>query len=141
MLSHVSEEAKAEYQIGAEAVEKLEEAVAEEASSVLVYYAHVRGKLLNRFDAAAQTGDAPTMDRMAARIHENLYHTARVTGELARSPLLVKETTNIIGGTDNARLIAAIVEAVAPYQDARIAVTSALRRLEAPAIEDHSGGE
>src|SRR5215469_7617392 len=83
MISHVSDEARAEYQIGAEAVEKLEESVAESADSVLVYYGHIRGKLLNRFDAAAQTGDSVVMDRMAKRLHENLYQTARVSGEIA----------------------------------------------------------
>jgi hypothetical protein len=43
--------------------------------------------------------------------------------------------TNIINNPDNARIIAAIVSAVAPFAEARIAVAQALRRLEQPLIE------
>ena len=138
MLGHVSPEAKAEYSVGAENVEQLGELVAEQSGSVLDHYALVRSRLYARFDAACAADDRSNVARLASVLHENFRDVSRITGELSRSPLLLKQT-NIINHPDNSRLISAIVAAVAPYEEARIAVAQALRQLEAPALEDHRG--
>jgi hypothetical protein len=141
--NHLSAEAKAEFLIGAElSKNQLGEIVVEQNESVLLHYGRVRGALYLRFDAACLADDRINVDRLAGRLHENFRDVSRITGELQRSPLLLQQTNNIVSSPDNARLIAEIVSAVAPFREARIAVAQALRRLEAPAlIEDHSSAE
>jgi hypothetical protein len=135
MKAHVSAETRAELLVGA-GVEKLGELVTEESGSVLLHYASIRARLYRHLDAAGEANDRINVDRLAGRLHENLNHVAKITGELSHSPLMVQQN-NYLGG-DNARVIAAIVAAVSPYPEARAAVTQALRRLEnesAPALE------
>jgi hypothetical protein len=141
MQSHVSPEARAEYLVGATA-DTLGELVIEENTSVLTHYAGIRSRLYRHLDAAGEANDRLNIDRLAGRLHENLHHVSRITGELQRSPLLVQQN-NFLSHPDTARTIAAIVSAVAPFPEARIAVVQALRRLERtdqPALE-HSGAE
>ena len=141
MHAHVSPEARAEYLVGAD-IEKLGELVVEETGSVLTHYAAIRARLYRHLDAAGEANDKINIDRLAGRLHENLHHVSRITGELQRSPLLVQQN-NFLSHPDTARTIAAIVSAVAPFPEARIAVAQALRRLEQadqPALE-HSGAE
>lgn len=128
MKAHVSPEARAEYLAGAE-VDKLGELVVKENTSCLDHYATVRAKLYAHLDAACAADDRVNTCRLAAVLHENFRDVARITGELQRSPLLVQQN-NIINHPDNARVIAAIVAAVAPFEEARVAVAQALRRLE-----------
>ena len=139
--THVSQEARCEYLVGT-GVDKLGELVVEENTSVLTHYAGVRARLYRHLDAAGEANDRINIDRLAGRLHENLHHVSRITGELQRSPLLMQQN-NIIGG-DNARVIAAIVSAVSPYPEARLAVAQALRRLEAadqPVLLEQSSAE
>ncbi len=135
---HVSEAVKAELRAG-ENIENLADKVAEESTSVLSHFARVRNSLYRHFEAAGEASDRINIDRLAGRLHQNFEHVARITGELSRSPLL-QINQNIINSPEVARIIAAVVSAVSPYADARIAVAQALRRLESvetalPALE------
>lgn len=136
MHAHVSPEARAEYLVGA-GIEKLGELVTQESASCLDHYTIIRAKLYARLEAASAADDRINTCRIATVLHENLRDTARITGELQRSPLMQVQN-NIINNPDNARIIAAIVAAVAPFAEARIAVAQALRRLEQPLIEGNS---
>ena len=139
MQAHCSPEARAEYCVGAD-VEKLGELVVHENTSVLDHFATVRAKLYARLEAACTADDRVNTCRLATVLHDNFNAVARITGELQRSPLLVQQN-NFLSHPDTARTIAAIVSAVAPYEQARIAVAQALRRLEQadqPVLLEHS---
>ena len=128
MQAHCSPEARAEYLVGA-GVDKLNEIVVEESGSVLTHYSAIRARLYKHLDSAGECNDRINVDRLCGRLHENLLHTSKITGELQRSPLLVQQN-NFLSHPDTARTIAAIVSAVSPFPDARIAVARALRDLE-----------
>jgi hypothetical protein len=125
---HVSEEVKAELR-GGEDIERMGELVATENESGLHHFRRVRNKLYAHFDAAGEAKDRLNIDRLAGRLHGNFRDTARITGELERSPLLLQQN-NFLSNAGNARVIAAIVTAVSPFPEAARAVTAALRRLE-----------
>jgi|ERR1700737_4543128 len=127
---HVSPATKSELIAGVE-LNKLAETVAAESDSVLRHYTIVRGKLYAYLDAAAEAKDQQSMDRFSGRLHQNFKHVAEITGELQKSPLLVQNNNTLTVNTPGAaRLISAIVTAVSPFPEARIAVAKALRRLE-----------
>ena len=138
--THVSDRARLEYAAGAD-LDKLNEVVVAENTSVLGHYATVRNKLYARLDAACEADDRINTCRLATVLHENFRDVARVTGELQKSPLMVQQNNYLAG--DNARVIAAVVSAASPYPEAARAITAALRRLEAadqPLLE-HPGAE
>jgi hypothetical protein len=142
MRRHVSDAVRAELCMGDD-IEKLQEIVTEESGSVLRHYARVRNALYRSFDAAGECADRLNTDRLARALHENFRDVARITGELSRSPLLVQQN-NYLSDPGNARVVAAIVAAVAPFEEARVAVMQALRRLEEPEvkqIEHHVAAE
>ena len=81
------------------------------------------------------------LSQRAARLHENFRDCGRLTGELQRGPLLNVQN-NVLINPDYTKAIARIVSAVAPLPEAREAVITALRDLEAasdtvPALVDH----
>jgi len=138
-IGHVSPEAKAEYVAGAGASkDQLEAIIADESVGYLDHYRIIRSRLYKLFDAAALVGDRLNVDRLAGRIHENLRDCARLTGDLQKGPLLnVNISADGAGGIqahpDFIRAAAVIVQAVAPFPDAREAILRALRELdEAP---------
>jgi hypothetical protein len=130
MHRHVSEEVKTELRLGDD-IEKLQQIVTEESGSVLTHYARVRSALYRNFDAAGECSDRLNVDRLARALHENFRDVARITGELSRSPLLVQQN-NYLSDPGNARVIAAIVQAVSPFPDAALAVTAALAGWKSP---------
>ena len=93
---------------------------------------------------ASEVGDANALALLAARLHENLRDSGRLTGELQRGPLLNIQN-NVLVNPDYMKAIARIVSAVAPYPQAREAVIAALRDLEAesapPAVLGHRRSE
>ncbi len=141
-INHVSAEARAAYITGAGATkDQLEEIVADESLALIDHYRIVRGTLYKGFGAASEVGDGNSLALLAGRLHENLRDCGRLTGELQRGPLLNIQN-NVLINQDYSKAIARIVSAVAPYPEAREAVISALRDLDAtdapaPMLEDH----
>jgi hypothetical protein len=144
-INHVPAEARAAYIAGAGATkDQLEEIVADESLALIDHYRVVRGALYKGFGAASEVGDTNALALLAARLHENLRDSGRLTGELQRGPLLNIQN-NVLVNPDYMKAIARIVSAVAPYPQAREAVIAALRDLEAesapPAVLEHRRSE
>jgi len=132
--NHVSAEQRARYSMGPGAtLEKLAKQVADENITLVDHYRIIRAQLYAGFDAASAAGDRLTLDRLAGRLHENLRDCARLTGEIQRGTFFVQNNIAITQDPGFAQAVAAIVCAVSPYPEARRAVISALRDLEAPA--------
>ena len=105
------------------------------------HYRIVRGALYKGFSAAGELGDGNALALLAGRLHENFRDCGRLTGELQRGSLLNIQN-NVLVNPGYTRAIARIVNAVAPYPEAREAVIAALRDLDAgstagPALLDH----
>lgn len=140
-INHVSPDARAAYIAGAGATkDQLEEIVANESLALIDHYRIIRCGLYKGFGAASELGDGNALALLAARLHENLRDSGRLTGELQRGPLLNIQN-NVLVNPDYSKAIARIVSAVAPYREAREAVIAALRDLDAtsaapPTLED-----
>jgi hypothetical protein len=140
-INHVSPDARAAYIAGAGATkDQLEEIVADESLALIDHYRIIRCGLYKGFGAASELGDGNALAQLAARLHENLRDSGRLTGELQRGPLLNIQN-NVLMNPDYSKAIARIVSAVAPYREAREAVIAALRDLDgtsaaSPALED-----
>jgi hypothetical protein len=132
--NHVSAEARASYAAGAGATrDQLEQFVADESLGLIDHYRIVRGALYKGFTAAVELGDGNFLALLAGRLHENFRDCGRLTGELQRGPLLNIQN-NVLVNPDYTRAIARIVSAVAPYPEARDAVITALRDLDAASV-------
>jgi hypothetical protein len=69
---------------------------------------------------------------IAGRLHENLRDVARLTGQLATSPLVMQQTNNFfVGDPAFARFQAQLIAALRPFPDARSAVIRQFETLEA----------
>ena len=141
-INHVSVEERAAYIAGAGAIkDRLETVVADESLALIDHYRIVRGGLYKSFAAATEVGDSNSLALLAGRLLENFRDCGRLTGELQRGPLLNVQN-NVLINPDYTKAIARIVSAVAPFPEAREAVITALRDLEAasdpaPALVDH----
>jgi hypothetical protein len=141
-INHVSSEARATYITGAGvAKDQLEEVVADESLALIDHYRIVRGALYKGMSAASEVGDNNALALLSGRLHENFRDCGRLTGELQRGPLLNVQN-NVLINPDYSKAIARVVSAIAPFPEAREAVITALRDLEAandpaPALVDH----
>jgi hypothetical protein len=140
---HVDPERKARLLVGPVQRAALAARICEENSNVLDNLRVIRAGLYESLDRAHTAGDTWSVGMLSGRLHENLRDTARITGELASSPL-VQNNTNIFMHPAVARVEAIIVAALADHPAARADVIRALRAAEAseepalPVIE-HEG--
>jgi hypothetical protein len=86
--NHVSEARRARLIMGPVQVQALSAQVAEENTCVLDNLRIVRSGIYRQYDAALEAGDRVSGALLAGKLHENLRITARITGELASSPLV-----------------------------------------------------
>jgi hypothetical protein len=131
--NHLTEEQKAKHVAGAALSRgELAEEIADESLGYLDHYRIARSKIYRGLRVADDANDLGHLDRLTARLHENLRDSARLTGDLQRGPLLAisQTTVNFLASPDAARAVACIVSAVAPYPEARAAVVAALRELD-----------
>jgi hypothetical protein len=143
---HVSEERKANLVLGPVQRHALAARVAEESSSVIDQLRVVRAGLFQSYDVALTAGDRLSVASIAGRLHENLNAMARLTGQLANSPLVqINNQTNNILVNDPAfaSFQADLIRVLSRFPDARDAVLAEFERLEAapaplPALEDHA---
>jgi hypothetical protein len=140
---HVPEDRKRTLVMGPVATAALAARVAEENTSVLDHFKTVRAGLYEMYDAALQAGDRNGGALLAGRLHENLNSVARLTGELAHSPMVMQQT-NIFVSPQFAELQAVLIRVLAQYPEARSRVIQEFRALEtrheAPKlIEQHDG--
>jgi hypothetical protein len=132
--NHLTAEQKAKHIAGTElSKDELAEQVADESLGYLDHYRITRGHLYRGIRIADEAKDLSLLSGLIGRLHENLRDSARLTGDLQRGPLLSISQTNVsvMANPDVARVLARIVAAVAPYAEARVAVVTALRELDA----------
>ncbi len=137
---HVSEERRAALMLGPVSREALASRIAEESSSVIDHFRAVRSGLYQLYDSAVTGGDVNGGAIVAGRLISCLDRMARLTGELATSPLIQNNTVVNIGSLPEfAQLQAGLMRVLSPYPDARRAVVEMLLRLDqsqgAPAPE------
>ena len=134
---HVTAERRAQLIVGPVPRHALAAQVCEENTSVLANLRIVRSGLWKQFDAALEAGDRMTGALLAGKLHQNLQITARITGELASSPLVqINNTQNNVAmlmdnpefGAFQTRLIATLRN----FPEARAAVLAEFERLDAP---------
>jgi hypothetical protein len=129
---HVSDERKANLVLGPVQRQALAARVAEESSSVIDQLRIVRAGLFQTYDTALTAGDRLSIGMIAGRLHENLRDVARLTGQLATSPLVMQQTNNFfVGDPAFARFQAQLIAALRPFPDARSAVIRQFETLEA----------
>jgi transposase-like protein len=129
-LQHVTPERRAALAVGPVQQMSLRAQLSEEAESVIDHYRAVRAGLYQLYTSAVEAGDRNGGALVAGRLLTCLDSMARLTGQLATSPL-VQNTTNIFLHPAVTRVEAIIVGALADYPDARAAVIRALRAAEA----------
>jgi hypothetical protein len=141
--NHLTPEQKAKHIAGAAlSRDELAEEVADESLGYLDHYRIARSKIYRGLRVADDANDLGHLDRLTARLHENLRDSARLTGDLQRGPLLSIQQTNIMANPDAARAIARLVAAVAPCSCCRPKVVAALHELDAQSgalTIDHDG--
>jgi hypothetical protein len=130
---HVTDEAKASYLCGPTDMNKLAEKAAREGDSVLDYLRMCRATLVAQMAAMNDAGDARGATYVASQLTKTLEAIARVTGELGDLATTFNITTNNVAVLEHpvfARMQAAMLQALAPYPEARAAVVNALRSLD-----------
>jgi hypothetical protein len=132
---HVTDEAKATFLAGPVSMERLIEKAATEGDCILDYLKLVRGGLLSQLSAMASAGDARNYAYVSGQLVKTLEAIGRVTGELGA--LATSQTFNVMNNVavlqDSpvfAKLQMALLQALAPFPDARAAVVAALRALD-----------
>jgi hypothetical protein len=142
--AHVTDERRSALVLGPVQREALASHLMEESSSVIDHYRAVRAGLYALYDAAVTAGDRNGGALLAGRLHENLAALARLTGQLAMSPLVQVNQTNIFFNDPAfASFQADLIRVLSHFPAARDAVLIEFSRLEAapahlPALE-HDG--
>jgi len=135
-INHVPPERKAALVAGPVVVSDLATRIADENVSVLDHLRTVRAGLYAMYDAAVSAGDRSGTALLAGRLHDNLGIVARLTGQLAQSPLVLNQQ-NIFISPQFAELQGALLNILSKHPEARDDVIREFRRLEsrAPQIE------
>jgi hypothetical protein len=131
-LNHVSPERKRALIMGPVVVTNLAEKIADENMSVLDHLRSVRAGLYALYDAAVSASDRTGGALLAGKLHENLGVVARLTGQLAQSPL-VNIQNNFFISPEFAAVQSALLHVLSAHPSARDAVVREFRQLEARA--------
>jgi hypothetical protein len=131
---HVSPEMKASYLCGPAQLAELAEKAAAEGDSVLDHLRMIRTVLTGQLAAMTEAGDGRGAAYVAGRLTATLETMARITGEigeLARNTININGNVAIVNSPEFAKVQAIMLRALAPFPDARGAVVSALRSMDA----------
>jgi hypothetical protein len=113
--------------------EQLASRVGEESEAIIDHLKAARAAIYQVLDAALEAGDRNGVALLTGRLHENLRELAKLTGQIAASPLISNQTNvqnNIFVSPAFAQLQCALLEALRPHSAARADVVRALRNLE-----------
>lgn len=103
----------------------------EEGGGLLEHLKAVRQKLLVMLDSAIECADRNGAANVSGRLHENFALAARLTGELVKHlPPTSMTQININTSPQFLSLQARLIEALAPFPEARRAVIAALRSVD-----------
>jgi hypothetical protein len=131
--AHVSEERKASMVLGPVQRMNLAAQLSEESASVIDHFRVTRAGLYKLFDAALEAGDRTGGAMVAGRLIACLDSIARITGELASSPLVQNNTqvTNVYMLPEVSALMADVIRALSRFPEARAAVLQEFEKREA----------
>ena len=137
--NHVTAERKLNLIMGPVQRMELAARVSDENSSVLDHLKTVRAGLYQQYHVALQAGDLNAGSLLAGKLHENFRITAKITGELASSPLVQinNQQTNVTALLDTrefANFQAALIRVLAAFPAARDAVVAEFEHLERQAV-------
>jgi hypothetical protein len=128
---HVSDETKAQYLAGPVQLHELAERAAAEGLSLLDYLHVIRASLMALFSSSVEAKDAYRSSLVAGRLLECLREIGKLTGELVHAgAVTITQNTLVLNSPAFASLQATIIEALAPFPEARRAVVEALRTRE-----------
>ncbi len=101
---------------------------------MLDHHRATRAGLYSIYTAAVEAGDGVTVASVAGRLTEVNSAIARITGEIASSPLVQHNTLNVMMGSPEVqRFLADILHQLKLYPDARRALHSWLEARETEA--------
>lgn len=131
---HVPEERKATLLLGPVQRQALAARVSEESEAVLDHYKAVRAGLYQVYDNTVTAGDAHGAAHVAAQLLKCLDSMARLTGELASSPLVQINQQNVFINDPNfMRFQGDLIRVLSLFPEARAAVLAEFERIEAEA--------
>jgi hypothetical protein len=130
---HVSQARRAALVLGPVKQFSLAAQVSEEAESVVDHFRAVRAGLYRLYDAALEAGDRNGGALVAGRLLTCLDSMARLTGQLATSPLIQNNTMNFYLLPEFAGFQADLIRTLSRFPEARAAVLQEFERLEAAA--------
>jgi hypothetical protein len=110
---------------------ELEALLTEESTGLLHHLQNIRQKLYVAFDAAIESGDRNGASLLAGRLMENLRFLSELTGRLQKYAAPTHVTNvNILASPQFLNVQARLIQALAPFPEARRAVISAFRELD-----------
>ena len=134
MAHHVDDDLKAQY-LAEVPLKDLAEAAAAEGVSLIEYFSIIRAALMSQFQLAVAANDKNGAAILAGRLTEVLNAMGRLTGEMGQlAANHINITNNVAFLQDHpafAKVQASLLRALAPFPDARAAVVTALRALDA----------
>ena len=104
-----------------------------ESQSLLANLIALRQRLLAGLDLAEEYADAHMLTRVSAQLHTNLELTAKLVGDLGTGSTTIN---NVLVLPAYVAMRIALVQALAPFADARQAVAAVLHTLEHKAAAD-----
>jgi hypothetical protein len=110
---------------------ELEAMLTEESNGLLQHLQNIRGKLYHAFDASVEAGDRNATAILAGRLLENLRFLSELTGRLQKYATPNSVTNiNIQSSPQFLNLQAHLIQALAPFPEARRAVVAAFREVD-----------
>ncbi len=110
----------------------LERLRADESQSLLMNLIALRNRLLSSLDTAEEHGDSGMVARVASQLHRNLEVTGELLGDLNAGSTTIN---NVLVLPAYIEMRVALVQALAPYPQARHAVAQVLSTIEAKAAD------
>jgi hypothetical protein len=104
-----------------------------ESQSLLANLVALRHRLFAGLDVAEEAGDGNMISRLAGQLHKNMELVGKLLGDLGVGSTTVN---NVLILPAYIELRVGLVEALAPFPEARLAVAAVLRRLEDKAAKE-----
>ena len=131
--SHMTEEAKASYLLGAAQITNLAEQATREGRTVLDYLVIVRSILMNQLAREAELNRSYAVERVAGRLIEVLKEIGGHTGEvtkLAGTVINIQNNTQILNSPPFIALQQGLLEVCAKHPEARADIIALFRDLD-----------
>jgi hypothetical protein len=130
--AHIPAQLRAKLLAGPDLSIDLDKLKETESQSLLSHLVALRHRLFASFDQAEIVGDFNMTARVASQLHRNLELTGKLLGDLGIGSTTIN---NVLVMPSYIELRVALVQALAPYGEARQAVAAVLHKLEHKAAE------